>query len=123
MLNLSGRVAECTADNIFILKNGKLKTPRLTEGALPGVTRAAVLQLAEEAGIKTKQTVLGLHDLYNAEECFLTGTGAEIVPVITIDGRQIGSGRPGKTTLDLLDRFRAMRVQDGFKVAFESATA
>ena len=118
MLNLSGRVAECTADNIFIMRNGKLKTPRLTEGALPGVTRGAVLELAKEAGLRAKETVLGLHDLYNAEECFLTGTGAEIVPVICIDGRDIGDAKPGKTTLDLLARFRKMRVLDGHKVDY-----
>ena len=123
MLNLSGRVAECTADNIFIMRNGKLKTPRLTEGALPGVTRHAALELANEAGIRVKETVLGLHDLYNAEECFLTGTGAEIMPVVTIDGRQIGNGKPGPTTLDLLRRFRELRVKDGFKVNYDKAAA
>ncbi len=121
MLNLSGRVAECTADNIFIWKNGKLKTPRLTEGALPGVTRWATLELAHESGLRVKETVLGLHDLYNADECFLTGTGAEIVPVVTIDGRQIGDGKPGPTTLDLLARFRKLRVSDGHKVDVDAA--
>jgi len=121
MLNLSGRVAECTADNIFIMRNGKLKTPRLTEGALPGVTRHAALELAAETGLRVKETVLGLHDLYNAEECFLTGTGAEIVPVVSIDGRQIGSGKPGTITLDLLDRFRKLRVTDGHKVSYDKA--
>ena len=123
MLNLSGRVAECTADNIFILRKGKLKTPRLTEGALPGVTRWATLELARESGLHVKETVLGLHDLYNADECFLTGTGAEIVPVVTIDGRQIGDGKPGATTLDLLGRFRKLRVADGYKVNFDTAAA
>ncbi len=123
MLNLSGRVAECTADNIFILKNGKLKTPRLTEGALPGVTRWATLELAHESGLRVKETVLGLHDLYNADECFLTGTGAEIVPVITIDGRQIGDGKPGEITLDLLERFRKLRVADGHKVNLDQTAA
>jgi len=123
MLNLSGRVAECTADNIFIWRNGKLKTPRLTEGALPGVTRWATLELAHESGLRVKETVLGLHDLYNADECFLTGTGAEIVPVVAIDGRQIGDGKPGATTLDLLERFRKLRVTDGYKVNFDAAAA
>jgi branched-chain amino acid aminotransferase len=119
MLNLSGRVSECTADNIFIMRNSKLKTPRLTEGALPGVTRGAVLEMAEQLGLRTSETVLGLHDLYNAEECFLTGTGAEIVPVISIDGRQIGDGRPGEKTLRLLSRFRELRVTDGHKVVYD----
>jgi branched-chain amino acid aminotransferase len=123
MLNLSGRVAECTADNIFIMREGRLKTPRLTEGALPGVTRQAALELAKESGLVVKETVLGLHDLYNAEECFLTGTGAEIMPVIAIDGRQIGSGQPGKITLDLLERFRVLRVTDGQRVNVDATAA
>ena len=123
MLNFNGRVAECTADNIFIVKRGKLKTPDLMQGALGGVTRAAVLQLAREAGIPTKETVLGLHDLYNANECFLTGTGAEVMPVISIDGRTIGNGEPGKATLDLLERFRELRVSDGVRVVFKTAVA
>ncbi len=123
MLNLSGRVAECTADNIFIMREGKLKTPRLTEGALPGVTRKATLELAKESGLRVKETVLGLHDLYNAEECFLTGTGAEIVPVVTIDGRQIGDGKPGPITFDLLKRFRVLRVADGTKVNVDATAA
>ena len=123
MLNLSGRVAECTADNIFIMRDGKLKTPRLTEGALPGVTRKATLELATESGLRVKETVLGMHDLYNAEECFLTGTGAEIMPVVTIDGRQIGDGKPGPTTLDLSKRFRELRVADGYSVNLDAAAA
>jgi branched-chain amino acid aminotransferase len=123
MLNLSGRVAECTADNIFIMRNGKLKTPRLTEGALPGITRKATLELATESGLRVKETVLGLHDLYNAEECFLTGTGAEIMPVVSIDGRQIGGGKPGPTTLDLSRRFRELRVADGYSVNLDAAAA
>jgi len=123
MLNLSGRVAECTADNIFIMRNGKLKTPRLTEGALPGVTRKATLELARDSGLPVKETVLGLHDLYNSEECFLTGTGAEIMPVVSIDGRQIGDGKPGSTTLDLLKQFRELRVADGYKINVDAAAA
>jgi branched-chain amino acid aminotransferase len=119
MLNHYGRVAECTADNIFIVKNGDLLTPRVTEGALPGITRASVLELAREAGLTVRETVLGLHDLYNANECFLTGTGAEIMPVTSIDGRQVGTGKPGKTTMNLLGRFRELRVTDGFKVDYE----
>jgi branched-chain amino acid aminotransferase len=123
MLNHYGRVAECTADNIFIKKNGELLTPRLTEGALPGVTRGAVLELAHHAGLATSEVALGLYDLYNAHECFLTGTGAEIVPVTSIDGRQIGNGRPGAATLDLMQRFRELRVRDGHKVVYQEAAA
>lgn len=122
MLNHYGRVAECTADNIFIVKDGRLRTPRLTEGALPGVTRESILELASEAGIDTRETILGLHDLYNADECFLTGTGAEVVPVVSIDARKIGDGKPGKTTLQLLDAFREYRVRIGRKVNYEPVT-
>lgn len=122
MLNQHGRVAECTADNIFITKNGKISTPRETEGALPGVTRQTVLELAHEAGINAKETILGLHDLYNAHECFLTGTGAEIIPVTKIDGRQIGEGKPGPKTKLLIQRFQDLRVRVGHKVDYEAAT-
>jgi branched-chain amino acid aminotransferase len=116
MLNLHGCVAECTADNLFITKNGTVKTPDLLQGALGGITRQAVLELARQEGFQTLETVLGLHDLYNADECFLTGTGAEIVPVVAIDGRKIGTGKPGKVTLQLLARYRELRVLDGARV-------
>jgi len=116
MLNHLGHVAECTADNLFMIKNGHLKTPDLMQGALGGITRAAVLELAPKRGIKVSETVLALHDLYNADECFLTGTGAEIVPVVGIDGRRIGTGKPGAKTLQLLADFRELRVRDGVKV-------
>jgi branched-chain amino acid aminotransferase len=123
MLNYNGRVAECTADNLFIVKDGELKTPDLMQGALGGITRAAVLELAAKVGTPTYETVLGLHDLYNADECFLTGTGAEVVPVVKIDGRKIGSGEPGRMTRDLLAAYRKLRVEDGWKVQYETAAA
>lgn len=115
MLNHHGLVAECTADNIFMVKNGTLKTPDLMQGALAGITRAAVLDLARDRRIPTAETVMALHDLYNADECFLTGTGAEIVPVVSIDGRKIDNGRPGPMTKALLAAFRDLRVTDGVK--------
>jgi len=118
MLNHNGRVAECTADNIFMVKSGILKTPDLMQGALGGITRAAVLELAVREGIRTQETVLGLHDLYNADECFLTGTGAELVPVIEIDGRRIAEGDPGPLTQRLLAGFRELRVRDGIQVEY-----
>jgi len=123
MLNLNGRVAECTADNIFRFKNGLLETPDLMHGALAGITRAAVLELAARNGIRTREGALGLHDLYNADECFLTGTGAEIMPVIKIDGREIGDGKPGAKTLDLLRQFRELRVREGSRVDYPRAAA
>ena len=105
MLNHKGEVAECTGDNIFILKNGVLKTPSTDAGILEGITRNAVLQLARDAGIPTQETTLIRHDLYVADEMFLTGTAAEVVPVVSLDGRQIGDGQPGPLTKRLLELF------------------
>lgn len=118
MLNHQGRVAECTADNIFIWSNGTLKTPDLLEGALGGITRDAVLDIAKAQGIPAVETKMGLHDLYNADEVFLTGTGAEIVPVVMIDGRTIGTGKPGAMTQRILAEFRKLRVVEGTKVVY-----
>jgi branched-chain amino acid aminotransferase len=95
LLNGEGFVAECTADNIFIVADGALKTPRPTDQALEGITRAVILELSRAAGIPTAETALTQYDLYTAEECFLTGTGAELMPVTKIDGRLIGDGKPG----------------------------
>src|ERR1043166_4339004 len=92
MLNAEGFVAECTGDNIFILKNGQAFTPPLSAGALYGITRGVVIELARAAGISVSEPNLTRYDLFNADECFLTGTGAEIIPVTKIDGRVIGSG-------------------------------
>lgn len=105
MLNHKGEVAECTGDNIFILKNGVLKTPSPDAGILEGITRNAVLRLARESGIPTQETTLIRHDLYVADEMFLTGTAAEVVPVVSLDGRKIGDGRPGPITRRLLELF------------------
>ena len=105
MLNYEGYVTECTADNIFIVRDGKLLTPPLNAGFLEGITRDCVLELAGESGIEADQTNLLLEDLYAADECFLTGTGAEIMPVIKVDGRVIGSGEPGPITKGLIESF------------------
>jgi branched-chain amino acid aminotransferase len=122
MLNHQGRVAECTADNIFFLAGGVLKTPDLMNGALPGITRASVLDIAREMGLPSEEGNYGLHDLYNADEVFLTGTGAEIVPVVSVDGRVIGTGKPGVMTKKLLDGFREFRTREGAKVVYPAAT-
>jgi len=122
MLNSMGFVAECTADNIFIVKDGALKTPDLLYGALGGITRGAVMELAEQVGIGVKETRLAMHDMYNADECFLTGTGAEVVPVISIDGRQIGDGQPGAMTRQLSGAFAELRVRDGIRVDYDVPT-
>jgi branched-chain amino acid aminotransferase len=106
MLNSQGYVAECTGDNIFIIHKGELLTPPPEAGILEGITRAVVMQLALKAGIPVAERNLTRFDLYIAEECFLTGTAAEIIPVVRIDTRDIGDDRPGKTTLKLLEMFR-----------------
>ena len=105
MLNHKGEVAECTGDNIFIVSRGVLKTPSVDAGILEGVTRNAVIRLAKEAGVPVEETTLTRHDLYIADECFLTGTAAEVIPAVSLDGRQIGDGKPGPITKELLARF------------------
>ena len=116
MLNMEGNVAEATGDNIFLLKDGILSTPPTSQGALPGITRAAVLDLAKEIGLPNRESVMTLYDVYNSDESFLTGTAAEVIPMVRCDGRDIGDGRPGKTTMQIIERFRALTTQDGVKV-------
>ncbi|MCK4373811.1 MAG: branched-chain-amino-acid transaminase [Candidatus Brocadiae bacterium] len=106
MLNKEGYVAECTGDNIFIVKDGKLLTPPAHAGILEGITRGVVMELAREAGFEALEKDMTRFDLYVADECFLTGTAAEIIPVVRIDSRDIGDGKPGPTTLKLLEMFR-----------------
>lgn len=106
MLNKDGHVAECAGDNIFIVRNNTLLTPPENAGILVGITRNTVMELAAEMGIRVKEELMTRYDLYIADECFLTGTAAEIIPVVKIDGRTIGTGKPGKTTLSLLRRYQ-----------------
>ena len=108
MLNHKGEVAECTGDNVFIVRGGRLLTPPPDAGILEGITRNAVLDLARAAGIDCREATLVRHDLYTADECFLTGTAAEVIPVVEIDGRRIGSGVPGPVTKRLTDDFHAL---------------
>jgi branched-chain amino acid aminotransferase len=107
MLNHKGEVAECTGDNVFIVKNGLMRTTSPDSGILEGVTRGVVMDLAKQAGISCNQAVLTRYDIYSADELFLTGTAAELMPVVKIDGRQIGNGKPGPVFRQLLERFRA----------------
>ncbi|MCB0035911.1 MAG: branched-chain-amino-acid transaminase [Anaerolineales bacterium] len=107
MLNHKGEVAECTGDNIFIVKRNELYTPPRDAGILEGITRQAVIELAEQAGITVHQIALTRHDVYVADECFLTGSAAEVIPVVAVDDRTIGTGKPGPITKDLLERFHA----------------
>ncbi|MCE5262793.1 MAG: branched-chain-amino-acid transaminase [Deltaproteobacteria bacterium] len=106
MLNSAGFVAECTADNIFIVREKALLAPAPHHGALDGITMQTVAQIAGELDFTVRRTALTPYDLYTADECFMTGTGAEIMPVIRIDGRTIGDGQPGEITEGLRDRFR-----------------
>jgi branched-chain amino acid aminotransferase len=108
MLNHKGEVAECTGDNIFVVTRGVVRTPPLDAGILEGITRNAVLELAQRAGIPTREEPLTRHDVYTADECFLTGTAAEIIPVVKCDGRVIGNGKPGPITRQLRERFFAL---------------
>ena len=108
MLNHKGEVAECTGDNIFIVRSGRLLTPPPDAGILEGITRGAVMELATAAGIDCREATLVRHDLYTADECFLTGTAAEIIPVVEIDGRPIGSGTPGPITARLTADFHTL---------------
>ena len=108
MLNHQGLVAECTGDNIFVVRRGVLLTPGVDSGILEGVTREAVMELAREAGVEVRETSLERHDVYTADECFLTGTAAEVIPVVKVDSRVIGSGPPGPMTNDLRERFHKL---------------
>ncbi len=113
MLNAEGFVAECTGDNIFIVRAGQLLTPPLSAGALYGITRGVVMDLAREEGVTVQEPSLTRHDLFNADECFLTGTGAELIPIVKIDGRVIGTGLPGPLTRKLVDKYRALTKSSG----------
>lgn len=115
MLDSLGYVAECTGDNIFIVKNRKLYTPPQCMGTLRGITRDTILEIARQKDISTNEHVITRHEMYNSDECFLTGTAAEIVPVVNIDGRKIGRGKPGPVTKMLLEEFRKVTKKDGVK--------
>ncbi|HIE28856.1 TPA: branched-chain-amino-acid transaminase [Candidatus Poribacteria bacterium] len=113
MLNAEGYVVECTGDNIFIVKDNVLITPPIHVGILEGVTRNAVIEIANEIGIRVEEKVFTRYELYIADECFLTGTAAEIIPVVKIDGRTIGNGLPGAMTEKLAAEFRKLTETTG----------
>ena len=108
MLNHNGEVAECTGDNLFVVADGAVLTPPIDAGILEGITRDAVIELARDAGLEVREAPLTKHDIYIADECFLTGSAAEVVPVVKVDSRTIGDGKPGPITLDLTARFRQL---------------
>ncbi len=112
MLNHKGEVAECTGDNIFVVRKGEIHTPPIDAGILEGITRDVVIELAKAAGITVYERTMDRHDVYTADECFLTGTAAEVIPVVECDARLIGSGKPGPVTVDLLKRFHALVRSD-----------
>ncbi len=108
MLTTQGLVAECTADNIFVIKEGRLVTPLPCKGALDGITRRTVFEIARARGVECDEADLCQYDLYAADECFMTGTGAELVPVVEIDDRMVADGKPGPLTLSLIEDFRKL---------------
>jgi len=120
MLNDQGYVAEGSADNIFIIKNNKLLTPPGHVGALVGVTRNTIIDIARENGYEVEEAMFTRHEVYTADEVFLTGTAAEVIAVIKVDGRVIGEGKPGPITKELLEDFRKLTLVDGVKVYDET---
>lgn len=116
MLDRHGYLTECTSENIFLVKNGALFTPTAVVGILEGITRSVVMELAEKFGLSVQMSFLTAHDLYVADECFVTGTGAEIIPVVNLCGREIGTGKPGPVTNKLLTAFRDLTQTEGTEI-------
>jgi branched-chain amino acid aminotransferase len=116
ILDLRGFVVECTADNIFVVRSGIVTTPPVYLGALRGITRDAVIEIAREQGLNIREEPFTLYEVYDADEIFLTGTAAELVPVVKVDGRTIGEGRPGPVFRQLLEEFRRRAPRDGVMV-------
>jgi branched-chain amino acid aminotransferase len=115
MLDSLGYVAECTGDNIFIVKRQELYTPPQCMGTLRGITRDAVLEISRKSKIPAHEHVITRHEVYISDECFLTGTAAEIIPVVKVDGRIIGNGKPGKLTLTLMKKFKELTKKEGIR--------
>ncbi len=116
MLNDQGFVAECTGDNIFIVHKGELLTPAASQGALKGITRDTIFAIAKEIGVPIREVDLTRYDVWCADECFLTGTGAEVIPVVKLDGREIGAGKPGEITQKVLTAFRRRVLVEGTRI-------
>ena len=113
MLNEQGYVAECTGDNLFLIKSGELLTPLISDGALDGITRAVIFEIAEKLGIRVVERSLTRYDIFIADECFLTGTAAEVIPVVSLDRRVIGDGKPGELTKRFLAEFHELAMNTG----------
>jgi len=116
MLNDQGFVAECTGDNIFIVHKGEILTPAASQGALKGITRDTIFDIAKEIGVPIREVDLTRYDVWNADECFLTGTGAEVIPVVKLDGREIGTSKPGPITQRVLESFRRRVLTEGTRI-------
>ncbi len=116
MLNNEGYVAECTGDNLFIVQGNRIITPDPSSGALRGITRQAIMEIGEELAMPVEERNLTRYDVWSADECFLTGTAAEVIPVVKVDARVIGKGKPGKITLKFLDAFHQRVSQNGTKI-------
>ena len=117
MLNEQGFVAECTGDNIFVVRDGKIKTPPSSAGALPGITREVIFQIAENLGVGIEESQMTRYDIYAADECFLTGTAAEVIAAVSLDRRLIGNGKPGPITEKFIESFRNIVGQEGKKIS------
>src|SRR5258705_7917027 len=113
MLNAQGHVAEATADNVFVIRKGRISTPPAQSGALPGITRGAILDICRTVGLPAAEEDLTPYDLYTADEMFFTGTGAELIPVVKVDGRVIGNGTPGPIFKQLREEFISLTQVDG----------
>lgn len=116
MLNDQGFVAECTGDNVFIVHKGKIYTPSAQQGALKGITRDAIFDIAKEIGVAIEEHDMTRYDVWNADEVFLTGTGAEVIPVVKLDGREIGNGKPGPVFAKVLAAFRRRVLVEGTRI-------
>ena len=116
MLNDQGYVAECTADNVFIVQKGEIVTPSASQGALKGITRGTIFDIARELNVPIRETDMTRYDVWCSDECFLTGSGAEVIPVVKLDGRTIGDGRPGPITRRVLESFRRRVLVEGTRI-------
>ncbi|MBS0632251.1 MAG: branched-chain-amino-acid transaminase [Verrucomicrobia bacterium] len=116
MLNDQGYIAECTADNVFIVAKGEIVTPAASQGALKGITRSAILDIGKALNIPVRESDMTRYDVWCADECFLTGSGAEVIPVVKLDGREIGAGKPGPITKRVLAEFRRRVLVEGTRI-------
>jgi len=118
MLNEQGYVAECTGDNIFVIKTGQVYTPTIASGALNGITRQAVIEVMHGMGLTVHEVTMTRHEVYTADECFLTGTAAEVIPAVQYDRRPIGDGKPGKLTTEIITKFKELANSTGTPVPY-----